>query len=73
MRSNKFHRLNYLMALEIPTYGGFKYIQFYDVLQMMTQKVIEFNYEKEKISTMKSQLKVVGVLGGLSANKSYTL
>ena len=42
------------MALEIPTYGGFKYIQFYDVLQMMTQKVVEYNYEKEKISTMKS-------------------
>ena len=54
LRSNKFHRLNYLMALEIPTYGGFKYIQFYDVLQMMTQKVVEYDYEKEKISTMKS-------------------
>ena len=54
LRSNKFHRLNYLMALEIPTYGGFKYIQFYDVLQMMTQKVVEYDYEKEKISTLKS-------------------
>ena len=54
LRSNKFHRLNYLMALEVPTYGGFKYIQFYDVLQMMTQKVVEYDYEKEKISTLKS-------------------
>ena len=54
LRSNKFHRLNYLMALEIPTYGGFKYLQFYDVIQMMTQKVVEYDYEKEKISTLKS-------------------
>ena len=54
LRSNKYHRINYLMALDIPTCDNFKYVRFYDVLQCMTQKVVEFNYEREKIDTIKS-------------------
>ena len=36
LKRNKTTRQNYLIALEIPTYGEFKYVNFYDVLQMMT-------------------------------------
>ena len=32
LRSNKYHRTNLLMALEIPTYDNFKYVWFYDTL-----------------------------------------
>ena len=36
LRNNKYHRTNFLMALEIPTYDNFKYVWFYDTLQMIT-------------------------------------
>ena len=62
LRSNKYHRLNYLMALEIPTSDKYTHVWFYDVLQCMAQKVVEFNYEREKIDTIKNQLKAVKMM-----------
>ena len=41
------------MALEIPTYDYFKFDFFYDVLQAMAQKLVEFNYERERIEQIK--------------------
>ena len=75
LRSNKYHRLNYLMALEIPTSDKYTHVWFYDVLQCMAQKVVEFNYEREKIDTIKNQLKAVKLMqfGDVRIDKSYTL
>ena len=75
LRNNKYHRTNFMMSLEIPTYDNFKYIFFYDTLQTMTQKIVEYNYEREKIDTIKTQLKAVEMLqfDGPRVDKSYTM
>ena len=41
----------------------------------MTQKIVEYNYEREKIDTIKTQLKAVEMIqfDGPRVDKSYTM
>ena len=59
LKSNMETRRRYLTGLEIPTYGNFQFVYFHDVLQMMTQLVVSFQYDKEKIAETKAKLNAI--------------
>ena len=68
LRNNKNTRRRFIAGLEIPTYGNFKLVYFYDVLQMMTQLVVSFHYDKEKISETKMKLNAIARLKSLEGS-----
>lgn len=68
VKSNKRARQRYIAFLEIPTYGNFKYVYFYDTLQMMTQTIVSYSYDQEKIKEKKAALNFIGRIKGQKAD-----
>jgi len=54
---NAEYRRRYLAQLEIPMYGTFEKVMFYDVLQQLTLQVTMEHFNREKIEEVKLMLK----------------
>ena len=52
-------RDNLISSLEIPTFGRFKQVMFYDVLQMLCHRMIKIKYNSGTIQSNTWKLRLV--------------